>query len=161
MAKLKSNLAPLLSSEKMDWGTPLKIVADLSSRFGHFSLDASASPHNAKAPTYYALENGQDGLKLDWQSNTFVNPPYGRSTGNWVKKAYEESQKGVTSVILIPARTDTKYWHNYVMKASEVLLGQGRIKFEGAEDPAPFPSAAVVFRPGNNTPVFKTWKLPK
>jgi phage N-6-adenine-methyltransferase len=136
MAKLKSNLAPLLSSEKMDWGTPTAVVADLSSQYGPFHLDAAASPHNAKASNFYALENGQDGLELPWFGTVFINPPYGRSTGSWIKKAYEETKNGVTSVILIPARTDTKYWHNYVMKASEVKI---RHRFQAPQlflDPA-------------------------
>lgn len=81
-----------------------------------------------------------------------MNPPYGRVIGDWIRKAYEESQKGATVVALIPSRTDTTYWHEYVMKAAEIRFVRGRLKFGDGRNSAPFPSAVVVFKPGNHTP---------
>ena len=90
----------------------------------------------------------EDGLKKSWQGHTvFVNPPYGRGIDAWIKKAYDEAQNPDTKVVmLIPARTDTKYWHDYVMKAEMVFFIKGRLKFGDSENCAPFPSAVVVFR---------------
>lgn len=80
----------------------------------------------------------------------FMNPPYGRAIGNWLKKAYEESLQQNTKVVcLIPSRTDTKYWHDYCMKASEIRFVKGRLKFGDSKNSAPFPSAIVIFN-GNN-----------
>jgi site-specific DNA-methyltransferase (adenine-specific) len=77
----------------------------------------------------------------------FLNPPYGRNLKDWVRKGYEEGQKDNTMVVmLIPARTDTQYWHDYVMKADEIRFVRGRIKFGDGTNSAPFPSAVVVFR---------------
>ena len=84
----------------------------------------------------------------------FVNPPYGRGIKDWVKKCYEEgTKKDTTVVMLIPARTDTKYWHDYVMRADEIRLVKGRIKFGGGNNSAPFPSAVVVFRHDRGHPI--------
>lgn len=77
-----------------------------------------------------------------------MNPPYGRSIGLWMAKAYEESMRGALVVCLVPARTDTRWWHDYAMKG-EIRLYKGRIRFVGAKASAPFPSAVVVFRPAN------------
>ena len=89
----------------------------------------------------------------------FVNPPYGRDIKKWIKKGYEESQKDKTTVVmLIPARTDTSYWHEYCMKASQIFFVKGRLKFGGATSGAPFPSAVVVFKwySGGQTPQMGT-----
>ena len=75
-----------------------------------------------------------------------MNPPYGRAIGGWVQKAFESSQQGALVVCLLPARTDTRWWHEYVMRG-EVRLLRGRITFEGGAHPAPFPSAIAIFRP--------------
>ncbi|MFH1318495.1 MAG: DNA N-6-adenine-methyltransferase, partial [Candidatus Omnitrophota bacterium] len=74
-----------------------------------------------------------------------VNPPYGKNIINWIKKGYEESKKGKTIVMLIPSRTDTKWWHEYVMKAKEIRFIKGRLKFGGSINSAPFPSCIIVF----------------
>jgi site-specific DNA-methyltransferase (adenine-specific) len=80
-----------------------------------------------------------------------MNPPYGRAIKDWIKKAYEEGQKNDTTVVaLIPARTDTRYWHDYVMKSDAVYFIRGRLKFGNGENSAPFPSAVVVFRSTNH-----------
>ena len=87
-----------------------------------------------------------DGLNIEWGTSNFVNPPYGREIGKWLKKGYEEWQKGKSVVFLIPSRTDTRWWHDYVMKANEIRFIKGRLKFDEAKWNAPFPSAVVVFR---------------
>jgi len=75
-----------------------------------------------------------------------MNPPYGREIGKWVKKAYESAQSGATVVCLVPARTDTAWWHDYCAKG-EIRFVRGRLKFGGSKNSAPFPSAVVIFRP--------------
>lgn len=87
---------------------------------------------------------GNGGLEREWGTRTFVNPPYSQLKA-WIKKGYEESQKGKTVVMLIPSRTDTVAWHDYVMKAKEIRFIKGRLKFGGAKNSAPFPSAIVIF----------------
>src|SRR5690606_4287150 len=85
-----------------------------------------------------------------WADETvFMNPPYGRVIADWIRKAYEEAQAGALVVALIPARTDTRYWHEYVMKAAEIRLVKGRLKFGNSRDSAPFPSAVVIWRKGH------------
>jgi site-specific DNA-methyltransferase (adenine-specific) len=96
-----------------------------------------------------------DGLRYDWAPHSvFVNPPYGREIGKWVKKSYDEAKKGATVVMLIPARTDTKYFYDYCIKAHSIIFFKGRVKFvsEGQELPAsaPFPSCVVVFKDMTN-----------
>lgn len=128
----------------MNWETPQNLFDKLDSEF-HFTLDVCATKETAKCKNYYTPEI--DGLKQDWQGIVYMNPPYGRKLLKlWIKKAYEESLKGITVICLIPARTDTLYFHNYCMKAKEIRFIKGRLKFVGAKDPAPFPSAIIVFR---------------
>lgn len=136
-----------LSSRKHDWETPKALFAALDAEFG-FTLDAAASDDNAKCPAYFTSDD--DGLTLPWTTNgvVFCNPPYGPGIGKWVKKAYEESlYRWATVVLLIPARTETSWWHSYVMEATEIRLIRGRLRFSGMKINAPFPSAVVVFRP--------------
>jgi len=134
----------MFSSGKLSWSTPQGFYDKLNEEF-NFTLDACASKNNAKCTKYYSLKD--DSLKQDWSGNTvFCNPPYGRRIKNWIKKGYEESLKNNTKVVmLIPSRTDTKYWHNYVMKAQEIRFVKGRLKFGDSSNSAPFPSAVVVF----------------
>lgn len=106
--------AALLSSKKMDYCTPQDFFDRLNEEF-HFTLDAAATDKSAKCPAYYTPET--DGLKSPWNlagGAVFCNPPYGREVGKWVRKAYEEAQRGATVVLLIPARTDTTYFHDYI-----------------------------------------------
>lgn len=131
------------SSVTNEWATPQALYDDLNAEFG-FTLDPCATPENAKCPKFYTLAD--DGLIQDWgEEVVFMNPPYGRVIGDWLKKAYEESLKGATVVCLIPARTDTAYWHDYAMKG-EIRFLRGRVKFAGGEWNAPFPSALVIFK---------------
>lgn len=141
----------MFSSKSDEWGTPQDLYDELNKVYD-FTLDPCATPENAKCDNFYTLE--EDGLSKDWGGNTvFVNPPYTRGAiAKWMKKAYEESKKPDTTVVcLIPSRTDTKYWHDYCMKATHVHFIKGRLKFEGvADNSAPFPSAIVVFAGDGN-----------
>tara|TARA_R100000808_G_C2155279_1_gene167327 strand:+ start:8889 stop:9368 length:480 start_codon:yes stop_codon:yes gene_type:complete len=141
----KHDMNTLFSSKSMEWATPRDFFRKLDKEFG-FDLDPCAQSHNAVCSAFFTPE--EDGLLQSWEGKTvFVNPPYGRSIGKWIKKAYEEGCKENTTVVmLIPSRTDTKYWHDYVMRASEVRLIKGRLKFGGGNNSAPFPSAVVIFR---------------
>jgi phage N-6-adenine-methyltransferase len=132
-----------------EWETPPDFFAALDREFA-FTLDAAASSDNAKCLIYY----DNFGLDLPWEGIVWCNPPYGTKIGKWVAKGYREAQKGSTVVMLIPSRTDTAWWHDYCMKAAEIRLVRGRLRFSGATINAPFPSAVIVFRPGDYTPVF-------
>lgn len=114
-----------------------------------FTLDAAATDENAKVLNYYTIED--DALKQKWKGRVFVNPPYGREIKHWVKKAYEESREPYNEcvVMVIPSRTDTIYWHEYIFgKAKEIDFLRGRLKFEvngKPSKPAPFPSAIITY----------------
>ena len=139
------NTAIMFSSETDLWSTPQDFFDELNAEF-KFTLDPCATRENAKCARFFTVED--DGLKQDWQGETvFCNPPYGREIGKWVKKCYEESKKpGTTVVMLIPARTDTSYFHDYIYgKAREIRFIRGRLKFGDAKNSAPFPSMVVVF----------------
>jgi len=148
-------------SDKDDWGTPPDFYERLDAEFG-FELDAAAWDWNAKAPAWLTIFDGS--LSLDWtwvcrevlgvEPIIYLNSPYGRSIGDWMAKAHLEGSRGATVVCLIPSRTDTKWFHDYVMRSLEVRLVRGRLRFEGAENSAPFPSAVVVFGPGQGNPRF-------
>ena len=136
----------MFSSKSNEWTTPQDFYNQLDAEFG-FTLDPCASQSTAKCASFYTEDD--DGLSKDWEGQTvFMNPPYGRKIGNWIQKAYEEGEKSNTRVVaLIPARTDTKYWHNYCMKATEIRFVKGRLKFGqgNTKNSAPFPSAVIVF----------------
>ena len=129
------------SSKSSEWTTPQDYFNVLNKEF-NFTLDPCATKENAKCKKYYTKK--ENGLIQDWSNEiVFMNPPYGREIKHWIQKAYEESLKGAIVVCLVPARTDTIYWHNYCLKG-KVRFIKGRLKFSG-KDPAPFPSALVVF----------------
>ena len=133
----------MFSSEDMTWSTPQEFFDKLNEEF-NFTLDPCCVPSTAKCNIYFTPE--VDGLKQSWEGHTvFMNPPYGREINKWLRKAYEESLKGAIVVCLIPSRTDTKYWHDYCMKASEIRFIKGRLKFGNSVNSAPFPSAVVIF----------------
>tara|TARA_R110000824_G_scaffold9272_2_gene41603 strand:+ start:1968 stop:2444 length:477 start_codon:yes stop_codon:yes gene_type:complete len=142
----KNTQGIMFSSKSNDWATPQDFYNQLDAEF-EFTLDPCASQSSAKCSSFYTADD--DGLSKSWEGQTvFMNPPYGRKIGNWIQKAYEEGEKGNTRVVaLIPARTDTKYWHNYCMKATEIRFVKGRLKFGQGDtkNSAPFPSAVVVF----------------
>ena len=133
------------SSKTNEWSTPQDFFDELDKEF-NFTLDPCATSENAKCTKCFTVED--DGLKQDWSKDTvFMNPPYGREIKYWVQKAYEESLKGATVVCLIPARTDTAYWHNYIFgKADDIRFIKGRLKFGGSKNPAPFPSAIIIYK---------------
>lgn len=132
-------------SSKTDlWATPQDFFDRLNAEFG-FTLDVCALPENAKCERYFTPD--EDGLRQQWQGACWMNPPYGRTIGQWVQKAYQSAQDGATVVCLLPARTDTAWWHTWVLQADEVRFLRGRLKFGGSKNSAPFPSAVVVFRP--------------
>lgn len=140
----------MFSSKKEDWETPQDFFDKLNEEF-HFTLDAAASLENAKCANYFTKE--QDGLAKSWGGQVvWLNPPYGRyTTGLWVKKAYEEHQRtGCTVVMLLPARTDTIWFHNYILGKAEIWFVKGRLKFGGGKDPAPFPSLVAIMKKGKN-----------
>lgn len=138
------NTEVMFSSKTDQWSTPQNFYDKLNDEF-HFTLDPCADEFNHKCDKYYT--ESDDGLKQDWSSEiVFVNPPYGRVIKDWVKKSYEESQKDNTKVVmLIPARTDTKYFHKYIYHKAEIRFIEGRLKFGDSKNSAPFPSMVVVF----------------
>lgn len=133
----------LFSSGRMDWETPPEVYKPLNEEF-KFTLDVCATDENHKCGHWITPE--QDGLYTNWSGTCWMNPPYGREIGKWIKRAYEQSQNGATVVCLVPSRTDTAWWHDWAMKATEIRYLRGRIKFVGAPHSAPFPSAILVFR---------------
>lgn len=135
----------LFTSNTPEWATPQDLFDKLNQEFGPFDLDPCATKENAKCERFYNMQD--DGLKQNWaeRERVFINPPYGREIGKWVQKAYEESLKGCLCVMLLPARTDTRWWHEWVMKG-EVRFLRGRLKFGGSKNSAPFPSAVVIFK---------------
>ena len=134
--------AGLFASARADWATPPELFGRLDREFS-FTLDVCATPDNKKCPRYFTP--AIDGLRQRWTGCCWMNPPYGRAIGAWVRKAREESRRDATVVSLLPARTDTAWWHGDVMRAREIRLLRGRLTFVGAPSPAPFPSAIVIF----------------
>lgn len=130
-------------SERHDWETPQYLFDGLNAEFG-FDLDVCATPMNAKCKRYYT--EADDGLAKKWEGVCWMNPPYGREIGQWMQKALESSREGALVVCLVPARTDTTWWHRYAMRG-EIRFLRGRLRFGGATNSAPFPSAIVIFRP--------------
>jgi hypothetical protein len=128
----------LFTSLRGDWKTPKALYQALDAEF-HFDNDPC--PVKPKI----------NGLESEWGNVNFVNPPYGREITSWIQKGYQENLKGKTVVFLIPSRTDTRWWHEYIMKANEIRFIRGRLKFDDQKNSAPFPSAIAVFRP-------KIWK---
>lgn len=132
------------SSKTEDWETPQWLFDELNQTYG-FDLDVCASSENKKVWRYYSKDD--DGLRHEWHGRIWMNPPYGRGIGKWVKKAYESSVDETFVVALLPARTDTKWFHEYIYNKPSVKVEflRGRLKFGKAEFNAPFPSMVVVF----------------
>lgn len=139
------NTAVHFSSATGEWPTPQDFFDKVNAEFG-FTLDVCATAANAKCRAYFTKE--EDGLARDWAPNIcWMNPEYGRVIGKWVAKALAESRRGATVVCLLPARTDTRWWHDYVIDGgAEVRFIRGRLKFGDAKSGAPFPSALAIFR---------------
>jgi len=151
----------MFSSKSSEYETPQWLFDQLNDEF-YFTLDPCATKENAKCKKYYTITD--NGLVKDWGGEiVFVNPPYGREIGKWVKKAWEEFYSihpfgfPPTIVMLLPARTDTKWFHKYIYNQAEIKFLKGRLKFknrtfpsykegENNESSAPFPSMIVVFK---------------
>lgn len=137
------------SSNSEEWGTPQSFFDDLDSEFS-FTLDVCASHENAKCCKYFTKD--VDGLSMDWSGETvWCNPPYGRHISKWIRKCYEHAKHGYVAVMLIPARTDTNYFHDYIYNKAEIRFIRGRLYFVNQYGSnfgrAPFPSMVVIFRP--------------
>ena len=139
-----SNLKPLVTSKSDEWSTPNVVFDDLDAEF-HFTLDPCATNENHKCETYFTIE--QNGLLQDWGGQiVFCNPPYS-NIGAWVEKAFREGRKDKTVVVLlIPSRTDTRYFHDFIYNRAEIRFVKGRIKFGTSNNNAPFSSMIVIFR---------------
>lgn len=135
------NSAVFYSSKTDMWATPQDFFDALDAEF-HFTLDACAVKENAKCAAYYTPE--QNGLDQPWTGQVWCNPPYGRNVGQWVKKAHDTASGGCV-VMLLPARTDTRWFHDYIYGKTEVRFIKGRLKFGGCQNAAPFPSMVVIF----------------
>jgi len=138
----------MMSSKKDEYETPQDLFDTFNEMF-HFTLDAAATPKNAKCEVFYTKED--DALSQDWKGTVWVNPPYGKYiTPKWVKKGYHESVKhGSFVCMLLPARTDTRWFHDIILKhAFAILIIKGRLRFVGEKDQAPFPSIVVFFSGG-------------
>ncbi len=128
----------------VEWATPPDLFAALDAEF-HFTLDVCATPANATCARFYTRQ--QDALRQPWEGVCWCNPPYGPEIPRFIEKAARSAQQGATVVCLVPARTDTRWWHAWVLPAAEVRWLQGRLKFNGSATSAPFPSALAIFRP--------------
>ena len=137
----------MYSSATVEWETPQDFFDRLDAEF-HFTLDPCSTHENAKCKKHFTRED--DGLAQDWTGETvYCNPPYGREMPRWIAKCADHASRGGIAVMLIPARTDTKAFHDYIYHKAEIRFIRGRLKFGGAKNSAPFPSMVCVFRPEN------------
>lgn len=138
------NTDVMFSSKTDLWATPQELFDKLNAEY-HFTLDVCALPENAKCERYFTPDI--DGLKQEWTGVCWCNPPYGREIGEWVEKAYNSAKiGGVKVVMLLPARTDTKWFHDFIYGYAEIRFIKGRLKFGNSKNSAPFPSMICVFR---------------
>jgi phage N-6-adenine-methyltransferase len=134
----------LFSSQSEEWETPQDLFDVLDKEF-HFELDVCATEENAKCPKFYTKE--QDGLSQEWAKRNWMNPPYGREIDAWIATAFAEAIFGNLTVTLLPARTDTQWFHGYIYHKHEIRFINGRLKFGSSKKAAPFPSMIVIFKP--------------
>jgi phage N-6-adenine-methyltransferase len=140
----------MMSSKTSEWATPQDLFDSLNAEF-HFTLDPCCTHENAKCAKHFTVT--EDGLGQSWAGEVvFMNPPYGREIGVWMAKAHLERDLGATVVCLVPARTDTAWWHDYAM-CGEIRFLRGRLHFNGGTGSAPFPSAIVIFRGSRKPPI--------
>lgn len=135
----------MFSSKTDEWSTPQDLFDRLNEEF-HFDLDVCANETNHKCALYY--DQNQDGLKMPWKNHiVWCNPPYGREIGKWVHAAKQEHMtNGTTIVMLLPARTDTKWFHEDILGWADIRFLKGRLKFGGSKNSAPFPSMLVIYQ---------------
>ncbi len=135
----------VFKSLSCEWATPQNLFDQLNEEFG-FTLDVCATPENAKCDRFFTIATS--GLMQKWKGVCWMNPPYGPDLKKWMAKAWEQSQQGATVVCLVPARTDTAWWHDFALKG-EIRFLRGRLRFGDTRSPAPFPSAVIVLRPAD------------
>lgn len=135
----------MFSSNKCEWSTPQSFFDDLNKEF-NFDLDVCALPDNTKCKNYFTPDI--NGLDQKWIGNVWCNPPYGKTISSWIEKAYNSVNNGDCNfvVMLLPARTDTRYFHTYIYNKQEIRFIKGRLKFGDSKTAAPFPSMVVIFR---------------
>lgn len=133
------------TAKTVEWETPIYLFNKLNDEF-HFELDAAATPENAKCAKFFTEK--ENALIQDWTpyKSIFCNPPYGKPVYDFIKKSWQASRKGSTVVLLVPSRTDVKWFHEFVIPYAETRFIKGRLKFGGCKDPAPFPSVIIIFR---------------
>src|SRR5258708_7400094 len=143
----------MFSAARGDWETPDDLFEQLSKEF-HFTLDVCANSQNTKCPLFLPADTG---LSQSWKGICWMNPPYGRRIKAWIAKAFNESiiEGNATIVCLLPARTDTEWFHNYCIHG-QIRFLKGRLRFKGADGSAPFPSMIVIFQPPNLLDI--TWE---
>lgn len=132
-----------MTSNTPEWETPQDLFDELDKEF-NFQLDVCATKENAKVGRFY--NKSEDGLSKEWLGTCWMNPPYGREIGKWVFKAFCEGKNGTTVVALLPARTDTRWFHDYIYNKAEIRFIKGRLKFSNSKNSAPFPSMIVIFK---------------
>ena len=143
MNDVKISDSVFLSSQTVEWATEQAFFDQVNREFG-FTVDVAANADNAKCARFYDIES--DGLMQDWDGETvWCNPPYGDRIKDWMYKA---ATSNATTVLLVPARTDVKWFHDIVLGRAEVRFIKGRLRFGGSKDPAPFPTMLVIFRNG-------------
>ena len=126
----------MMTSIHPNWSTPKWLYDELNKEF-HFDFDPCPLNDN---PVF-------DGLSIEWKQRNYINPPYGRQIGNWIRKAYQESISGKQCIMLLPSRTDTKWFHEIILPyAKEIRFIKGRLKFGNATNSAPFPSMIIIFK---------------
>lgn len=136
------NTSVMFSSATDLWATPQNFFDQLNDEF-KFTLDPCSTHENAKCKKHYTAE--EDGLAQSWEGEVvFCNPPYGRELSKWVQKCHDEARHA-TVVMLIPARTDTRWFHDFIYGKAEIRFVKGRLKFGDAKNSAPFPSMVVVY----------------
>lgn len=131
-------------SKTVEWPTPQELYLPLHDEF-RFEMDVAATAENTKCPAFWTKE--QDGLVQPWARRNWMNPPYGRDVPRWLARALDESKRGATTVCLIPARTNTGWFHALCLEAAEVRFVRGRPKFGDADHGLPLPLAVVIYRP--------------
>ncbi|GHU72158.1 DNA N-6-adenine-methyltransferase of bacteriophage [Clostridia bacterium] len=141
----------LFTSNSGEWETPQAFFDKLDDEF-HFDLDVCATAENAKVARYFTKE--QDGLAQSWAGSVaWCNPPYGKGIELWCQKCYESSLNGVTVVLLVPVRSSTKWFHDWVLGKAELRFVRGCLHFSEAKHAAPFPSLVAVYRPTGHVPI--------
>ena len=145
----------LFTSDRPDWETPAELFALYDAQY-HFTLDVCATANNAKCKHFFTVED--DGLRQSWAGEVcWCNPPYGREVGAWVEKAAHEMTRTKLIAVLLPARTDTAWWHDYVAPFASIDFLRGRVRFVGADSSAPFPSAVAIYGIGTKI-CWRDWK---